>query len=182
MKNFTFKIIGFITILVISILLLNTLTPFYWGNPIVSCKIKNIKKNHLPVQTLAFGSSIMWNAFLPSVYDSLTNLNSYNLSASGMRLSESCYLIENIVDQNLMPQLETIVLEISNETIGFDRDESNRMKYYYDSNTFMRNFFSTSISDKTNEILKIRKSQLYKYLHNLTSMGMIKEKVLFITK
>lgn len=151
--------------------------PYYWGNEGYKCKIEDIKNNELEVSTIAFGSSVMWNNFHPETFDNNLGGVSYNLSSSGMSLPESIYLLENIIENNEFPKLDLVLLEICPEIIGYSRDNTHRMSYFYSKDIFAMQIGSEPSVLKNQNKFKIRLKQIKKFVHNIFSFGMIKRKL-----
>lgn len=169
----------FFSLVSICLLFIYQVPPYYWGNDGYSCKIEDIKNNNKAVSTIAFGSSVMWNNFHPATFDENISGQSYNLASSGMSLPESVYLLENILDKNEMPNLELVLLEICPEIIGYERDNTFRMNYFYSPDIFSMQWGSTPSFLKNESFLDLRSSQLKKFIHNTVSIGMIKKKLAY---
>ncbi len=100
MKNFLLNVVAFAFI----VLLINEITS-YFINPFngaagIEKKVEFIQKDTTKYDAILFGSSRLFRAFNPRIFDSVlasNNFKSYNLAAPGVNCPEVFYLLDNYI-------------------------------------------------------------------------------------
>lgn len=132
MKKFLLNLIAFVSIIV----LINEITS-YWINPFngsagIETKVEFIKKDTTKYDAILFGSSRLFRAFNPMIFDSVlaqNNIKSYNLAAPGITNPEVFYLLDNYIRVS-SHKPEYVFLEL----ISFDiikKKWNDVPKYFY---------------------------------------------------
>lgn len=132
MKKFLLNLIAFVSIIV----LINEITS-YFINPFngaagIEKKVEYIKNDTTTYNAILFGSSRLYRAFNPRIFDSVlatNNFMSYNLAAPGVTNPEVFYLLDNYIRVS-SHKPEYVFLEL----ISFDiikKKWNDVPKYFY---------------------------------------------------
>ena len=132
MKKFLLNLIAFAS----TILLMNEITSYfvnpYNGSACIEKKVEFIKKDTTKYDVILFGSSRLYRAFNPRIFDSVlatNNIKSYNLAAPGVNNPEVFYLLDTYTRTSLNKPAYVFI-----ELISFDiikKKWNDVPKYFY---------------------------------------------------
>jgi len=119
MKSFITKFLFFVLLYVSTSVVISYFTPYHWGNPWFSTKIKYIEDNkQQDYNAFFFGSSRVYRQIDTKLFDSTFNsfskekINSFNLGAPATFNPQSYYLLEEFLDSPLSKNTRYCFMEL----------------------------------------------------------------------
>ncbi|MCG8698755.1 MAG: hypothetical protein MI922_11940 [Bacteroidales bacterium] len=171
MKNFVYKALLFLVIL-ISVLFLLQLTKktYHWGNRDFSSKLNYFNANRAKYNTLVFGSSRLYRQVNTQVFDSILithGIHTYNLATPGTFNPESYYLYENFINSLNEHQLKYALLELQNLRCFTDVNNGTTKGCYWHTPAYFK--YSLNYIAKSGFNKKYKQKTRKIYTKNFTS-------------
>lgn len=133
MKKFIVDIIIFTVFLGCIIFLVKHSVPYYWGNDVIAQKIEYLKSEPEKFNTFFIGSSGIYRHIDPVLFDEIAQTNSYNLGAPAMFYSETEYIMEHFIKENLNEKEYQVIFNKKQPSRIREKDlHTVRKKYFID--------------------------------------------------
>ena len=132
MKKFILKSLLLITAIMIALMAIDKLLPFYWGNRMLLSKMEVLNKQK-DVNTLFIGGSTVFRQIDPLIFDSEVNdksIKSFNLGTDGCYPTQCYYITEKILNNNDF-KIKNIFISLNAfDPIPKGRYKTTRIKFY----------------------------------------------------
>jgi len=99
MKGFITEVVFFVLLLFLVLKGVKAITPYYWGNDLISKKISFLEESENAFNAFFIGSSETYRHIDNNLFDKMTSQNSFNLGCSGMYALETEYIFDHFVNQ-----------------------------------------------------------------------------------
>ena len=171
MKAFIIRTGIFAGLLLALLFFIKNSVPYSWGNSRMFQKIEHLSADSTNYDCLFFGSSITFRHINPMLFDSLTNLKSYNMGTPGTNFLETHFLIEHFLKHYDRSQNIQIFL-VSKTPKPIQNHEFQRVKekYYFDFKRLklgLRKFWKKENSYNSRQIYR----HLISYIENQLCIG-----------
>ncbi len=139
MKRFSIEVFVFTLILLLTIKVIKSSVPFYWGNKLMNQKIEYIQNSDQAYNSFFIGSSKTMRHINPILFEKKTGKASFNLGCSGMFALETEYMIDNLSKTKSFQSTENVYVQhIDYMEISEENLHSLRVNYYMDSKRLKR--------------------------------------------
>lgn len=173
MKKLQLKLFMFLVGLFLIIQLMRSLSiPFYSQYNLAS-KYKYLETQADAYNTIVIGSSHIDRHFIPSIFDSITGLHSFNMGQAGAMMLENMYNIDYIIEKNIVPNLKFILFQTTGDLNQLNQQKLRVVKdrYYVDTERYwiaLKTFIASR--DFTQVGLYTRQ-----YVYNLLGVSQLKK-------
>jgi hypothetical protein len=173
-REFTLKGLLFVVILITVNEIIDSMMPYYWGNPWYGTKVmylETLSEDELP-NTYFLGSSRVYRQINPAIFDSTyeavtgEEIRSFNLGAIGTFAPQTYYLYDKFLESDLAEHTDYFFLELTNiDGIGNEILFQERNTYWHDFEEFR--FSYNAVLDNPNIGKQERREILTSYLKSL---------------
>ena len=157
---------------------------FSWGNALIAKKVDYLQ-DRKDYNMLVIGSSYIYRHFIPSHFDMLTDSNSFNLGAPGIRFMEGSYLLDKLLDDSdrYLSSVENILfLAQVNLTIPDNHLHTDRGVYWMDLSRFISGvkYFYNDLNELRKYFISFFQNVfLYRVRSNLIGMFYYEDDIVF---
>ncbi len=181
MKRFLLKVLFSVALYLAVSFTISIFTPYHWGNPWFSTKIKYLEEiNENNYNVFFFGSSLVYRQINSRVFDDYINnsnqivSNSFNLGAPATYTPQSYYLLRNFLNSEISNNLEYCFVELREiDLLGDYFLHQERSTYWQNFDDLKFVFKSLNSNIRLGMLTKIHsyRNYLISYFENTFRLG-----------